>query len=369
MGCRRLATGVFRGAFARMAVRHLRLSVDRCTKVSNMSKHALPDQNRCEIVLPVSPETARLLKEGEHTVSIPLDQRRASASLRRARPYAILRNSDNVEILETAARRLREHRSHPKALCQKWPTVVDEADAAIRGFLDIVHDHTRIHTEDHLIRLIGLKWWAEELNLAKRAVIGALGQFAETIPPAIESVARDAHDAIDQLEIVRLDYSHTIAEAKNRLGARLKESDARELEESGGTNAESATKNQPKAIPQPEQPVDVEGDGRTETPDVIEGPPEVGQKAEQASPGGEKPKIDPDSYLSPARLAGLTDVPQSRLESRLRRWREKNDDGWVEDRDHKPKEAQYLYRMQSVRHLLVDYLKTTSERPAKKNTP
>lgn len=87
--------------------------------------------------------------------------------------------------------------------------------------------------------------------------------------------------------------------------------------------------------------------------------------------GGAKPvDIDDDATLSPKKLAEKWSILPlfGRLQSRLKRWRQENPAGngtaWIEVADAKPREAKYLFRVGSVRHILDD-LKTTGERRAK----
>ena len=76
--------------------------------------------------------------------------------------------------------------------------------------------------------------------------------------------------------------------------------------------------------------------------------------------------IDDDSHLSPVKLAKIFRVDAEPLRKRLGRWRRPNNyNGWIENQDRKPNEAKYLYRVGAVRHI-IDNLKTSSERPAKK---
>lgn len=86
-------------------------------------------------------------------------------------------------------------------------------------------------------------------------------------------------------------------------------------------------------------------------------------------PPAKQPTIDDNAYLSPSKLAEIFSVPQNPLEQRLKRWRQGHADGWIENQERKPREPQYLYRVQTVR-AVVKQLKTTSEttseRPAKK---
>ena len=72
--------------------------------------------------------------------------------------------------------------------------------------------------------------------------------------------------------------------------------------------------------------------------------------------------------LSPSEMADRFGVPLGALQKRLERWREKNPfhDGFIENEGRKPREAQYLYKPDAVKHI-IDKLKTSSERPAKKN--
>jgi hypothetical protein len=76
--------------------------------------------------------------------------------------------------------------------------------------------------------------------------------------------------------------------------------------------------------------------------------------------------VNDDSHLSAAKLAELFGVDGGRLRSRLNRWRGKNDGGWIENSDRHPREAKYVYRVGAVRPIL-DRLKATTKRPAKKN--
>jgi len=79
--------------------------------------------------------------------------------------------------------------------------------------------------------------------------------------------------------------------------------------------------------------------------------------------------IDNDANLSPSKLAEIFGVELNALQQRLKRWRRKNHVGWIEVTDRCSREAQYLYRVGTVRQL-VEKMKTTSEttskRPAKK---
>lgn len=74
--------------------------------------------------------------------------------------------------------------------------------------------------------------------------------------------------------------------------------------------------------------------------------------------------VDDDASLSPKKLAELFRVPQGPLDSRLRRWRNNAGRGWMENPDRASRDAKYLYRVGSIRHILIS-LKTTGERRAK----
>jgi hypothetical protein len=81
------------------------------------------------------------------------------------------------------------------------------------------------------------------------------------------------------------------------------------------------------------------------------------------------PAVSDDSHLSAAKLAEVFDLPADALRTRLNRWRVNNHTGWIENPERGPREAKYLYRVGSVRHV-IDAMRatseTTSERPAKK---
>ncbi|NUQ63992.1 MAG: hypothetical protein HUU20_16065 [Pirellulales bacterium] len=64
--------------------------------------------------------------------------------------------------------------------------------------------------------------------------------------------------------------------------------------------------------------------------------------------------LPPDAMLSPATLAAKFDVPLQALQGRLKRWREKHADGWQEVTNRKPREPQYLYRLEAVRPVIEE---------------
>lgn len=79
--------------------------------------------------------------------------------------------------------------------------------------------------------------------------------------------------------------------------------------------------------------------------------------------------VNVDSHLGSRKLAEIFSVPPEPLRNRLKRWRAKNKEGWIEDTEHKPRDPKYLYRVGAVRHI-VEGMKatseTTGERPAKR---
>ena len=60
------------------------------------------------------------------------------------------------------------------------------------------------------------------------------------------------------------------------------------------------------------------------------------------------------AWLADTDLAGYLGVDRNALRQRLNRWRKKNDEGWREVTDRKPREPKYLYRVGAVRTLVVD---------------
>lgn len=80
--------------------------------------------------------------------------------------------------------------------------------------------------------------------------------------------------------------------------------------------------------------------------------------------------VPDDAHLSPAKLAEIFNVPADALRTRLNRWRAKHHDGWIENRERKPHEAVYLYRVRDVRPVIDNLRATngpTSVRPAKES--
>jgi len=81
------------------------------------------------------------------------------------------------------------------------------------------------------------------------------------------------------------------------------------------------------------------------------------------SPQGDQrgAKDDPDTPLSPAKLADRLGIPKDdskareTLRKRLESWRKANlDGGWIEARDPKPREPRYLYPLGKVWSLIQD---------------
>jgi hypothetical protein len=84
----------------------------------------------------------------------------------------------------------------------------------------------------------------------------------------------------------------------------------------------------------------------------------------------DRTELEKDAWRTATDLARLFGVEGDALRQRLNRWRKKNDGGWKEVTDRKPREPKYLYRDGAVRSI-VGSLKTSSEpsseQPAKKN--
>lgn len=95
---------------------------------------------------------------------------------------------------------------------------------------------------------------------------------------------------------------------------------------------------------------------------------EATQRAVAAGP------VEPIKGLfSPEQLAERYGLPADAVRKRLERYRKHNLDGWVENVERKPREPQYTYDHDAVKHVLDGMVsqrtrrtKTSSERPAKK---
>lgn len=62
--------------------------------------------------------------------------------------------------------------------------------------------------------------------------------------------------------------------------------------------------------------------------------------------------VDDDALMSPTKLAEVFGVNSDALRKRLERFRKNNHKGWIENTERKPKEAQFLYRVGTVRHII-----------------
>ena len=82
------------------------------------------------------------------------------------------------------------------------------------------------------------------------------------------------------------------------------------------------------------------------------------------SPAPPKPMPDPEAWYSPSRLAEIFHVNADALRQRLNRYRARNDAGWKENEDRRPRESKYHYRLKDVRHI-IESMRASSERPAK----
>jgi len=100
--------------------------------------------------------------------------------------------------------------------------------------------------------------------------------------------------------------------------------------------------------------------------DLPNGPNPQGGKSDDASEAHPRAdqddtKDDPDTPLSPTKLADRLGIPKSdtkgreALRKRLEAWRKANlDGGWIEARDPKPREPRYLYPLGKVWPLIQD---------------
>ncbi len=77
---------------------------------------------------------------------------------------------------------------------------------------------------------------------------------------------------------------------------------------------------------------------------------EINQPADMTA----ETSLPPDAMLSPATLAEKFQVPLAALQKCLERWRAKNADGWQEVTNRKPREPQYLYRLEAVRAVIEE---------------
>jgi hypothetical protein len=93
----------------------------------------------------------------------------------------------------------------------------------------------------------------------------------------------------------------------------------------------------------------------------------LSKSAIDAGPAPTEANIDDDATLPPSKIAELYHVDLRALNSRLIRWRKDHDEGWIENTNRKPRVAQFLYRIGSIRPI-IDGLKTNSKRTAKKKS-
>jgi hypothetical protein len=80
----------------------------------------------------------------------------------------------------------------------------------------------------------------------------------------------------------------------------------------------------------------------------------------------EQPTFADEAWLSPAEVQKqFPHLTVNAVGKQLKRWRRKNDDGWREVTERKPREAQYLYRWGNVRMLFGAASETAGQRRAK----
>jgi hypothetical protein len=81
----------------------------------------------------------------------------------------------------------------------------------------------------------------------------------------------------------------------------------------------------------------------------------------------DSPIHDGQLMLSCAEIARRFDVPLEVLRSRLRRWQSKNQAGWKEVANPRPREPRYLYRLSAVMPIIRD-VSATVQTPGEKNS-
>lgn len=86
----------------------------------------------------------------------------------------------------------------------------------------------------------------------------------------------------------------------------------------------------------------------------------IADRIEPQEAGDGSMAVQDEARLSPAELAERFAVPKDALRQRLDEWRKKHHEGWYEVTDRKPREAQYLYRVGSVRHI-IKQMQATSQ--------
>lgn len=86
----------------------------------------------------------------------------------------------------------------------------------------------------------------------------------------------------------------------------------------------------------------------------------IADRIEPQEAGDGSMAVHDEARLSPAELAERFGVPKDALRQRLDEWRKKHHEGWYEVTDRKPREAQYIYRVGSVRHI-IEQMQATSQ--------
>jgi len=77
-----------------------------------------------------------------------------------------------------------------------------------------------------------------------------------------------------------------------------------------------------------------------------------------------QPKLDDRAWYTHVQLAEAFGVEKERLRKRLDRFRQRNQDGWKENEDRRPREPGYFYRLGGVREIL-ESLRASGQRPAR----
>ena len=77
-----------------------------------------------------------------------------------------------------------------------------------------------------------------------------------------------------------------------------------------------------------------------------------------------QPKLDNRAWYTHVQLAEAFGVDKESLRKRLDRFRRRNQDGWKENEDRRPREPGYFYRVGAVRDIL-ESLRASGQRPAR----
>ncbi len=83
------------------------------------------------------------------------------------------------------------------------------------------------------------------------------------------------------------------------------------------------------------------------------------------TPATNPPAKSPYGYLSPAELAEQHGLDSEALRKRLERWRRKHMDGWIENTERKPTEAQFLYAPSVVESVIQQAKKASGKTSGK----